>query len=174
MPTLAAVATLARALPGLRDLPGLDPDDPGALAAVGLAPFDPGRLATMVTVDLARLDALTRARPRCELGAMTNRAFCSAARRYAAVALVISCLRADEIEQYPGALLVADDFYLCDLWELLLAEDRLAFRRWLSQEEENDPPDHVCQAALDRLGRQVARRAEAAELQQRFEMLNRA
>lgn len=174
MPTLAAVATLARALPGLRDLPGLAPDDPRALAAVGLAPFDPGRLATIVTVDLVRLNALTRDRPLGELGAMTNRAFDAAARRYAAVALVISCLRADAIELYPGALLVADDFYLCDLWELLLAEDRVAFRRWLSQEEENDPPDHVCQAAQARLGRQVAQRAEATELQQRFAMLNRA
>ncbi len=128
----------------------------------------------MVTADLARLDALTRSRPLVELGAMTNRAFCAAARRYAAVALVISCLCADAIEQYPGALLVADDFYLCDLWELLLAEDRLAFRRWLSQEEENDPPDHVCQAAQARLGRQVARRSEATELQRRFAMLTRA
>lgn len=98
MPTLVAVATLARALPGLRDLPGVAPDDPGALAAVGLAPFDPGRLATLVTADLARLDALTRSRPLGELGAVTNRAFCAAARRYAAVALVISCLRAEALE----------------------------------------------------------------------------
>ena len=128
----------------------------------------------MVTTDLVRLNALTCERPLGELGAMTNRAFDAAARRYAAVALVISCLRADEIEQYPGALLVADDFYLCDLWELLLAEDRFAFRRWFSEEEENDPPDHVCQAAQARLGRQVAQRAETAELQQRFAMLNRA
>ena len=174
MPTLAAVATLARALPGLRDLPGLALDDPGALAAVGLDPFDPGRLATIVTTDLARLDMLIRGRPPGELGAMTKRAFSAAARRYAAVALVISCLRADAIEAYPGALLVADDFYLCDLWELLFAEDRFAFRRWFSEEEENDPSDHVCQAAQARLGRQVARRAEATELQQHFAMLSRA
>ena len=135
---------------------------PARLAAVGLAPFDPTALAATVTADLARLDRLTRARS-IPADVEVLRARDAAARRYAAAALVLSCLHVDALDVHRLAAPVADDFHACDLWELLTAQDRHAFLVWLGNEQDKDASDSVCQEAIERLARQVARRTEPTD-----------
>ena len=168
MPTLATVASLARSLPALRDLPGLDPDHPGRLAAVGLAPFDPAALAATVTADLARLEQLARSSTSTATDVALLRSRDAAARRYAAAALVLSCVHVDALDIHRSAAPVADDFHACDLWELLTAKDRHAFLVWLGDEQDKDASDPVRQVAIERLARQVFRRAERSDALQPF------
>lgn len=170
---LAALAVLARSLPALRDLPGLDPNDPSQLKAVGLAPFDPAALAATVTANLARLEQHARACPSAAVDHGIHQARDAAARRYAAAALVLSCLHVDALDVYRSAAPVADDFHACDLWELLTAEERHVFRVWLGHEQDNDASTPVRQVAIERLARQVYRRAERTDARQLFNAIER-